>query len=150
MDLERLYKILRSTTVQLRKGEVVTEAKVGGVTVTTIDAMPHVSGAQPHLELVDMELLTIGVDKAEAACRKDELIGILKTYPAPERLAQGPSYIEVGAEIGDQGAAFQLFALGEVLKLWTIITPKTLGLTGAEATEMAGRGLIMISGYRGQ
>jgi hypothetical protein len=149
MNLERLYKILEYTTVQLRKGEPVTHTVVGPLAVTTIDNMPHESEAMPSLELVDMEMLTIGVDKDEAAKLKPELITILDTYPKPERLAAGPSYIEVGAEIGDQGAAFQLFALGQVLGLWKVITPKVLGFEGAEAREFAGRGLIMISGYKG-
>jgi hypothetical protein len=150
MNLNRLYEILRHTTVQLRKGDVVTETKAGPVTVIQIDAMPHESEAIPSLELVDMEFLTIGVDKAEAAKHEAELITILDTYPRPERLAGGPSYIEVGAEIGDQGAAFQLFALGKVLGLWKIITPKTLGISGAHAKELAGSGMIMITGYSGR
>ena len=78
----------------------------------------------------------------------DELIAILKTYPQPERLAGGPSYIEVGGEIGDQGAAFQLFALGKVLGLWDIITPEKLGITGPEANQMAGMGFVMMSGFK--
>jgi hypothetical protein len=147
MNLDRLYEILRHTTVQLRKGDVVTETKAGPVRVIQIDAMPHESEALPSLELVDMELLTIGVDKAEAAKHKAELISILDTYPNPARLQGGPSYIEVGAEIGDQGAAFQLFALGKVLDLWGIITPRTLGFSGDDAKHMAGTGFIMISGY---
>jgi hypothetical protein len=147
MNLNRLYEILRHTTVQLRKGDVVSEQQVGPVKVIQIDAMPHESEALPSLELVDMEFLTIGVDKVEAAKHKAELISILDTYPHPERLAGGPSYIEVGAEIGDQGAAFQLFALGKVLDLWGIITPRTLGFDGEQAKAMAVSGFIMMSGY---
>lgn len=111
MNLKRLYEILNETTVQLRKGEMVHGE--GGV--LRIDAMPHVSEAQPHIEKVDLEFLVIGVDKAAAEKHRTELISILKTYPDPDRLAGGPSYIEVGAEIGDQGAAFQLFALGKMM-----------------------------------
>ena len=125
-----------------------TEEDKPGVRVTTIDMMPHQSKAAPGLEKVDMEFLVIGVDKAKAEGHKAELIEILNTYPNPERLAGGPSYIEVGAEIGDQGAAFQLFALGKVLKLWNVITPALMGVTGDKAREMAGSGFVMISGYR--
>jgi hypothetical protein len=161
MNLRRLYEILSDTTVQLRKGDVVHGDKhlveaintgrdlskePGGV--VTIDAMPHVAEAPDALERVDLEFLVIGVDKAKAERYRDDLVQILKTYPRPDRLASGPSYIEVGAEIGDQGAAFQLFALGKVLKLWDVITPTTLGFEGAEAREMAGRGLVMMSGFQ--
>jgi hypothetical protein len=144
----RLYEILGETTVQLRKGEMVEERKAGPVDVVEIFAMPHVSEAEPELEKVDLEFLVIGVNKPVAEARKAELVEILKTYPQPDRLAGGPSYIEVGAEIGDQGAAFQLFALGKVLGLWQLITPATMGFTGEEAGKMAGAGFIMITGFR--
>jgi hypothetical protein len=150
MNLDRLYEILSETTIQLRKGEVVTEEDKPGVHVMTIDMMPHQNEAKPEIEKVDMEFLVIGVDKAKAESHKSELIELLNTYPNPEQLAGGPSYITVGAEIGDQGAAFQLFALGKVLKLWDVITPALLGVTGNKARDMAGSGFIMISGYRPQ
>jgi hypothetical protein len=164
MDLKRLYEILNDTTMQLRKGDVVHgdkplvdalktaktpedfEKLPGGV--VTIDAMPHHKDAA-GVEKIDLQFLVIGVDKAKAERHRAELVSILKTYPNPERLAGGPSYIEVGAELGDQGAAFQLFALGQALRLWDVITPATMGFDGEEAAEMAGQGFIMISGFRG-
>lgn len=161
MNLDRLYKILNETTMQLRKGgvyegtpELVEQAKRGGDEplkgggVLEIYAMPHESEAHPGVEKVDLEFLVIGVDKAKAEEHRAELVDILKTYPQPDRLAGGPSYIEVGGEIGDQGAAFQLFALGKVLGLWDVITPATFGMSGAEAREAAGRGYIMMTGFR--
>jgi hypothetical protein len=149
MDLNRLYKILAATTVQLRKGPEITERETPNLKVTEIYAMPPADDPKAaDLEKVDLEFLVIGVDKAAAERHKDELIEILKTYPQPERLAGGPSYIEVGAEIGDQGAAFQLFALGKVLGLWSVITPATMGFSGAEARAMAGSGFVMMSGWR--
>lgn len=148
MDLEALYKILGETTIQLRKGEVVTKTESKGLFVTEIYDMPHESEARPDIERVDLEFVVIGVDRAAAEKHRAELILILNTYPQLERLSNGPSYIEVGAEIGDQGAAFQLFALGKTLGLWEVITPSTIGATGEQAKQMAGMGFIMISGYR--
>lgn len=161
MDLKKLYDILGETTIQLRKGEMVhgssnlVEAikegrdldRAGGG-VVTIDAMPHTDEAGPDIEKVDCEFLVIGVDRKKAEERRGDLIEILNSYPNPDRLAGGPSYIEVGAEIGDQGAAFQLFALGKALGLWEVITPKAFGFEGAEARQMAGQGFVMMSGYR--
>lgn len=144
MNLDALYAILGDTTIQLRKGPSV---KQDGI-ATHIYLMPHVNEAADGLEAVDLEFIVVGVDKAKAEARRVDLISILDSYPAPDRLAGGPSYIEVGGEIGSQGAAFQLFALGHVLGLWTVITPATLGMTGDEARRMAGMGMIMISGYR--
>ena len=128
MNLKLLYEILGDTTVQLRKGSEVDSHQSGNVQVTEIYAMPHESESK-DLEMVDCHFITVGVDKAKAKARKGELINLLKSYPQPERLAQGPSYIEVGGVIGDQGAAFQLFALGQALGLWNIITPWQYGYT---------------------
>jgi len=148
MNIKRLHEILGETTCQLRKGAEVEHRQVGSVAVTEVWAMPHESEASAQLEKVDMCLLTIGVDKAQAEKHKEELISLLRDYPQPTDLASGPSYITVGAVIGDQGAAFQLFALGKVLGLWDVITPATVGLTGVKAREIAGNGFIMMSGYK--
>ena len=148
MDLDRLYAILSETTCQLRKGAPIEKRTAGPIEVTEVFAMPHESEARPELAKVDLEFVVVGVDNAAAQRHRDELKAILDTYPAPERLACGPSYIEVGAVIGDQGAAFQLFALGKVLGLWDVITPTTLGITGDDARRMAGSGMIMMTGYR--
>lgn len=164
MNLNRLYQILRETTAQLRKGEEIegdpqlVDAvknfkegdnidKLPGGSVH-IYAMPHESQAKNGIEKVDIHFIVVGVDKSKSEQYKDEIIAILKTYPRPERLAGGPSYIEVGGEIGDQGAALRLFALGKVLGLWDIITPEKLGFTGAKASQMAGSGFVMMSGFK--
>lgn len=148
MNLDRLYKILSETTVQLRKGEPVTRGTIApGIESVTLDFNPPVAAARPDLEMVDLVLLVVGVDKVKAEEHKAELLEILATYPQPERLVGGPSYIEVGAEIGDQGAAFQLFALGKVLGIWGIVTPGVFGVSGEQALELAGSGMVMITGF---
>lgn len=147
MDKDRLYEILAETTVQLRKGAEEEEREAGPMRVVEVFAMPHEAEAGEGIEKVDMELLVVGVDKAAAERRKADLLDVLRQYPQPDRLAAGPSYIEVGAQIGDQGAAFQLFALGKVLGLWDVMTPARFGLTGADARAMAGTGFVMMTGF---
>jgi hypothetical protein len=163
MDIERLYEILAKTTVQLRKGEelegtpeLVEAVKAMGPDdklddlpggILEVYAMPHESEAPDNLVKVDCHFITIGVDRKKAEQHRDELVRILADYPNPEELAGGPSYIAVGGAIGDQGAAFQLFALGEALGLWKVITPKRLGIEGPEAQAMAGMGFVMMSGF---
>ena len=147
MNIKRLHEILALTTMQLRKGPEVVKTD-GPVQTTEIYMMPHEGEVDGDaLTKVDVEFMIIGVRQATAELHKAELIDILNHYPDPGRLAGGPSYIEVGGVIGDQGAAFCLFALGKALDLWDIITPSKLGMEGEQAREAAGRGFIMITGY---
>lgn len=150
MNFDRLYEILRSTTVQLRKGEEVERRQSGPIEVVEVYAMPHETEA-PNLEKVDVEFMIVGVDRDKAEAHKAELVSILDQWPkdAAAPLADGPSYIALGADIGDQGAAFQLMALGKVLKLWTLITPRSFGFDGEEARRLAGGGMVLMSGYQG-
>lgn len=149
-NIIELFKILAATTAQLRKGPAITQKSIpasnGSLEVTEIFAMPHENASD--LEKVDLELLTVGVDRKMAEKHRSRLCEILNDYSEPERLAKGLSYIEVGAEIGDQGAAFQLFALGKILGLWDVVTPSSLGFRGAVARQMAGKGMVMITGYK--
>lgn len=54
------------------------------------------------------------------------------------------NYMEVGGWIGDQGLALQLMGLGAILGLWKLITPMSLGITGDNAMQMAGMGMLSI------
>jgi hypothetical protein len=144
MDLERLYKIIRETTQEYRKGMETTVKESSELVVVEHYHMPHQTEATAGLELVDVHFMVVGVDKEKAKQVKPELVEILKTYPDQPRFMQGLSYIEVGGEIGDQGMALRLFALGKSLGLWDIITPESLGVTGQEAHSLAGMGFVML------
>ena len=148
MDVNRLLEILAETTCQYRKGEAIQTTNQPRLKVIEMYDMPHASEADAYYELVDLHFIKVGVDKIKAECRRAELVHLLKDYPDPNELASGPSYIAVGARLGDQGAAFCLFALGKVLGLWGIITPETLGIEGDQARDLVGRGYIMCSGWR--
>jgi len=55
------------------------------------------------------------------------------------------SYIELGAWVGDQGAALTLIGLGAALGAWKLLTPKTMlgGLCPPEMVQqMAGMGMV--------
>jgi len=101
----------------------------------------------PGVEVVKMHNIEVPVITAEAKKHEKELRKLLLDYPEPERLASGPSYIEVGAAVGSQRTAFILFAVGKVLRFWTVITPESLGIKELDASQLAGGGMIMISGY---
>jgi hypothetical protein len=150
MKIDRLYEILDATTAQYRKGPEIIERREGPLEVVEVFAMPHIDEvfARDDIVKVDVHFMVIGVDAAKAAAYRDELIEMLRSYPQPDRLAGGPSYIEMGAAVGDQGAALRLFALGQVLKFWSVVTPAAFGLKGKDADDMAGVGYVMITGWR--
>lgn len=149
MDLEHLHKIVRETTAMFRKGPTETTRVVGPIEVVEIYAMPHVDDAPATLDLIDVGPMVVGVDRAKALARKAELVALLKEYPVGE-LERGPSYITVGGHIGSQDAALCLFALGEVLNVWRLMTPARLGATpGSDLEKQAiGAGFVMIDGFR--
>ena len=148
MDLDLLYKILNETTCQLRKGPMVEKTKEGSLETTHVYFMPDEKEAPENITKVDMHFIIVGVDKEKAEKRKDDLVNLLQDYPDMEAFKGESSYIPVGANIGDQGAAFQLFALGEVLDLWGVITPERMGFKGEMGDMLASRGMITMTGFK--
>jgi hypothetical protein len=142
---------LNASTAEFRKGaEVVEEAPKGGVQVTHVYGMPHYHDAPAGMILHDLVFIKVGVDPDAAERVRDVLEDWLRAYPEPERIAGGPSYIELGAQLGSQDYALRLMALGAQLDLWKLITPGTFGFNNdaEEARMMAGRGMVMISGWK--
>lgn len=155
MDLLALYGILADTTELFRHDAVFEGAASARFPAQTtgndIDpsALPHISMADGRLEIVSLCFLTAGVRRSEAMKHERELSDLLDSYPDPLRLAEGPSYIEVGDILDSHDAALRLFALGKVLGLWSIITPAVSGMVGKEAERMAQDGFLIISGWQG-
>jgi hypothetical protein len=54
------------------------------------------------------------------------------------------SYLHVGGDVGDQGLALMAMGLGALLGLWTLITPKMLGVSDELVVQMAGMGMVSI------
>ncbi len=106
-----------------------------------------------RVKIIDVFAFKVAVDLDRAATHRDELIGLLADWPTEAwgrpipRLEEGPNYLQAGAVLDDQRRALVLFAVGEGLGFWTVITPATFGITGSEAAEFAGLGFIMIDGY---
>lgn len=151
MNTGRLYQILQETTQVYRKGDKVEERKVGNVEVTEVWGYPHTSTAPvaDQYKKVDMVFVDIIVDNKTAEKRKQELEKILAEYPEPNRLAGGPSYIELSPNCGlEQEGGLRLMALGEVLGLWNVISGKTMKMSEEQALELARGGFLMISGYK--
>jgi hypothetical protein len=139
-DPSRINEIIGRCCKQYRKGTCVTHSQQG---VAHYWLMPHENETQG--ELLDVHFVKVSVDETAANELRDELVQLLSTNP---RMRGGPSYIEIGVDLGHQGLALMLLALGKALKLWDIITPATLGISGAEADELAWHGFVMCSGMR--
>ena len=144
--LEKLIDLICETTAVYRKGAEVTRRNVNGVDVIEIYGYDPVPDDGLHF-LVDVHFVMVGVRGVEGETA-EKLREALREYPEPERLAGGPSYIELGGVLGSQELALRLLALGEACKLWKVITPAALHIEGPQADEMAGSGFVMCSGYK--
>lgn len=143
-------------TKPYRKGEVVRTEQVGSVKVVTIDAFPQA----PELAMtVDTHFLEIGFTEAAAISHRefyDMIIAAVEWSVASRHpyaislddLRGGPSYRNLGAWLGDQTLAFCYLALGELHKLWKVVTPERLGASGEMAAKLAGDGYIFQGGLK--
>ena len=139
-----LARFVGDATVEYRKGAEVEQKD----SATHIYAMPEVPSRGV---LVDVHFISVGF--TELAADREPFVRLLVAALnapgefgdiSPERFCNGPSYIEIGAWIGSQDLALRLMALGELFKIWDVITPAGLGMTGPEANQMAGMGLVMV------
>jgi hypothetical protein len=141
--LTELAEFVNAATIEYRKGAEV-EAKGGAVHVYAMPETPD------RGKLIDVHFINVGF--TELAADQDRFKRLLLaalnghgeyTDITPERMAGGPSYIELGAWIGSQDLALRLLALGELCELWQVITPAKLGIEGPEADQLAGGGFVM-------
>ena len=151
MQTEKLYQILQGSTRVYRKGEAVERRQVGNVDVVELFGYDHTSKAPTadNFDNVDMIFVDVVVDRARAEQYRADLTRILRDYPQPERLSEGPSYIELAPNLEmEQESALRLMALGKTLGIWDVVNAKTLGMDDATARQMAGQGFLMILGYK--
>lgn len=57
-------------------------------------------------------------------------------------------YMEIGGWIGDQGAALVLMGTGELLGLWTLLTPTSLGMPKEMRQMLAGHRMVTIKRFK--
>jgi len=150
MDAQKLYDIVQDSTRVFRKGESVERRQVGNVDVELFDHV-HTNKAPSgdNFDKVDMIFVDVVVDRARAEQYRGAFAEQMSAYPQPERLAGGPSYIELAPTMGmEQESALRVMALGKTLGMWDVISAKTFGMDDATARQMAGQGFLMISGYK--
>lgn len=162
-DQSMVRAFIHQTTRIYRPGPEIEETPTGwGGIVEIWVGTPHESEAVTDPDLfpsIDVHFFRVSVSRADAEALSGTFYDVMEDWPvdptySPEnRLAGGPSYIELGAQIGTfmgQQDAMRLMALGEVLGAWKVITPGRLGLTGTDADRAAGGGYIMVTPYGGR
>jgi len=85
---------------------------------------------------------------AQSGATKEEFLQLVKKEYPSWLDGREHNYIEIGAEVGDQGLALMIMGLGDLLDAWKLFTPKTLfgeNITHEEEYKrMAGLGLVII------
>lgn len=153
-NADDLANVIYEVSQSFRKTkEAVVLKQIANVQVTDAFAMPEVPADQANLTMVDAHFIVIGVDKEKAQAHKEDIIDYLENhYPGgKERLLAGPSYIELGAELGSQDLALHMMAVCDTLGIAKMLTPKGVipTLTGEQATALAGSGFILFADYKG-
>ncbi len=151
MDTRKLYDIVQDSTRIFRKGESVERRQFRNAEVIELFGYDHTSKAPTgdNFDIVDMIFVDVVVDIARAEKYRGAFAEQMRAYPQPERLAGGPSYIELAPNMGmQQEGALRVMALGKTLGMWDVMSAKTLGMDDITARHMAGQGFLMISGYK--
>lgn len=104
-----------------------------------IDRVANPEDHQPEGHTVDMVFFKVA--KKDDATKEDFLALVRSEFP---HWLDGEehNYIQMGAEIGDQGLAIMCIALGHLLGAWMALSPAALGLPKDLQKIMAGSGML--------
>ena len=106
-----------------------------------IDAPPNPKKRQPRGHTADMVFFKIA---ARDSPKKDEFIDLVTTEFSHWLDGEEHSYLEIAADMGDQGIALMTMGLGSLLGAWDLFTPKILTDDADLIQMLAGQGLITI------
>jgi hypothetical protein len=97
---------------------------------------------------INVHFFEVAVQDNIAPILAEDLAVYLSDLCTEDFLRKGPSYIELGAVLGDQRLALTVMAVGEALRLWEVITPAKLGVIGVPGDQMAGQGCVLTDGFK--
>lgn len=152
--LRELEDYVLGSTIVYRKGDVVSHQHLSNLDVVTVDNFPALPDGLRSV--VDCHFVYVGFTEGLAVRSHRQFYDkILEAEHGAyaemtkETWAQGPSYITIGAWIGDQTTAFRFMACVQAHGLAKVIIPATLGITDeTAANNMAGGGFVMLSGLK--
>lgn len=107
-----------------------------------IDAPPNPEERQPENHTVDIVFFKV----AQANEPDAKTFRSLIESEYPQWLNGEHGYIEMGADMGDQGIALITMALGSLLGVWELLTPKNMlpSLSDDIQMKLAGLGMVTI------
>ena len=96
-------------------------------------------------ELIDVHYFKVAVRNSPNV---QDFIRLVKAHDSTLDFndEQPHSYIEIGAWLGDQGAALRFMALGTAIGVFELTTPTTIGCPEPVRDEMAGLGYVLVEG----
>lgn len=108
-----------------------------------IDAPENPEEHQPEGHTADLVFFTVA---AANEPDRDEFLDLVRAEHPNWLDGKEHSYLEMGADIGDQGIALMTMGLGELLGAWELLTPNSIMpfLDDAIKMRMAGMGMITI------
>lgn len=100
-------------------------------------------------KVVDVIFFKAGFHEGKAKLHAHELADLCLDGENDDMWQAGPSYIHVGAWMGDQRDALLLIALGHVAGLWECTTPRSTGFDDEEQIRsLAGAGFVYAIGLK--
>lgn len=109
-----------------------------------IDRVDDPENKQPEGHTADLIFFKVGYNIHVDPPDKEEFVALVKEHFPHWLDGEEHSFIEIGADIGDQGAAMMTMGLGKLLGVWELLTPRSLGLPEDLAMTMAQQGLVTI------
>lgn len=97
-------------------------------------------------EALDLGVTTAYVDKMTVGVA-DGLAAWMDEWAddLEQDLADGPSYIHLGGELGSQGLALKFMVAADRANLAKLIRPHDVGFEGGQAADLAGMGMLYLT-----
>lgn len=107
-----------------------------------VDAVAHPELQQPEGHVVDLTFFKIGANGGN--CK--EMLALVEAEHPNWLDGKEHSYLEIGAEMGDQGLALMTIGLGHLLNVWKVLSPDTMipFLPAEMKMKMAGMGMVSL------
>lgn len=104
------------------------------------DAPADPEGHQPDGHTADLVFFKVAAKGAD----KEEFVSLARRDYPHWFDGKEHSYLEIGGDVGDQGAALMTMGLGSLLGAWKLMTPRMLPIPEDLQMQMAGMGMVTI------